>query len=425
MKKKLNLKLLRIKFFIKLFLLFNFLSIPYTVIAQEEKKFSNEPSIEYLNKEIENDYIIGPGDVLFIRISPTLPDLDDFYSVDGNGTIIMPNLKRIYVSELTINELTRILNEKYKSFIKEPSVNILIRNYRPIRVVIKGEVESPGVHTLLGTLNLNQKSVSFESFSSDSRLLLNELQNNNFSNPSNTNYYGEQVDNQLNLPSKIGNNNFSTDDILLNKVSPKLNFFPTIFDGIKKAGGVTFYSDLSNLKITRVNSLTNGGGRIVTQINFLDVISGKDPDKNIRIFDGDVITISRTNIPITNQISLAVLSNLNPKYIKVIISGRINNPGVYAVTKSSTLNDSLSIAGGAKILKGKINFIRFNQDGTLDKRKFSLRKNSKRGSYKNPYLKTGDIIYIGRSPLNVASEVISDITRPFIGINQFKNLFFD
>ena len=373
MNKIFSFKLMRINLIIKLVLLLNILSVSFPVFTQsEEKILNNEPTIEYLNKEIKDDYIIGSGDVLYIKVSPVLPELNNSYPVDGNGTIIMPNLKRIYVSGLTINELTKILNKKYKTFIKNPSISIFIAKYRPIRVFVNGEVETPGVHTLLGSINLSKQGLGFENFNnkeSTQKQITSEL-----SPPeSGFDYLRFQTQKSNNLEESLNNqlNNFKTDDYLLNKISPKLNFFPTIFD------------------------------------------------------DGDVITIKKSSLPITGQLSSAVLSNLNPKYIKIFITGRVNNPGSYAVAKRSTLNDSISIAGGTKVLKGPVTFIRFNQDGTLDKRKFSIRKNSKRGSYKNPFLKSGDLIFVGRSNINIASEVIFEVTKPFIGIRSFYTLFFD
>ena len=39
-------------------------------------------------------------------------------------------------------------------------------------------------------------------------------------------------------------------------------------------------------------------------------------------------------------------------------------------------------------------FIRFNNDGNIDLRKIKYSQNYKRVSYKNPYLRDGDIIII-------------------------------
>ena len=55
-------------------------------------------------------------------------------------------------------------------------------------------------------------------------------------------------------------------------------------------------------------------------------------------------------------------------------------------------------------------------DGNIIRRKIRYSRNSKPGSKKNPYLRNGDIIYVGKSGFNVATEVLSEVTSPFTGI---------
>ena len=74
------------------------------------------------------------------------------------------------------------------------------------------------------------------------------------------------------------------------------------------------------------------------------------------------------------------------------------------------------MAGGAKVLKGPTTFVRFNNDGTIDRRKFNLNRRAKRGSYKHPLLKEGDLIIIGESLLTSTNQVLTEITSPFLGI---------
>jgi polysaccharide export outer membrane protein len=105
---------------------------------------------------------------------------------------------------------------------------------------------------------------------------------------------------------------------------------------------------------------------------------------------------------------MAMKSNLNPKFISVYVSGRVESPGEKKVTRLSTVQDAIVLSGGTKALKGKINLIRLNQNGELEKLKISSNKR-KRGSKNNPYLKDGDIIYIGKSPFNITSEILGSI----------------
>ena len=138
-----------------------------------------------------------------------------------------------------------------------------------------------------------------------------------------------------------------------------------------------------------------------------------DESQNLRIYDEDHIIIGRTEKPNTQNFQKAVLSNLNPRFINVFVAGRVVIPGRTLVSKASTLSDAIDMAGGTRALKGPVRFVRFNNDGTVDKRKFKFRRSASRGSYKNPVLRNGDLIVVGTSLLNLTNEVITEITAPF------------
>ena len=140
-------------------------------------------------------------------------------------------------------------------------------------------------------------------------------------------------------------------------------------------------------------------------------------------YDGDTIFIPKSDTPLIAEISKVIKSNINPKFVQVYIGGRVERPGPVTVSKSSVLIEALNLSGGSKFLKGKVNFLRYNYDGTIDKRKFALNNAASRGSYKNPFLKNGDVIYIGKSPLNVTTEVITELTAPIQSIFASYGLY--
>ena len=263
---------------------------------------------------------------------------------------------------MSVNELKELLRQEYNLFVKDPAIEITIIGHRPVRVFVGGEVESPGLVTIPGSF-----VISDETFDNEKP--------------------------------------FSTD-----------YFFPSIYDAIRKAGGVNYYSDLSNIEVIRINNLSNGGGKVKTDLNFMNFLNGKDISMNLRIYDGDYINIKTSESPILSQISKAIRTNLNPEFITVNVSGRVENPGLLQMKKSSSLNDAIYMAGGLRATRGKINFVRINKDGNLDRRKFAFQKTSERGSYKNPFLQPGDLIYVGKSSFNLANEIIEDITKPFVGL---------
>ena len=111
-----------------------------------------------------------------------------------------------------------------------------------------------------------------------------------------------------------------------------------------------------------------------------------DNSQNIRIYDKDTIYIKKSQNPVFSQISKAIKSNINPDFILVAVTGRVQKPGNIKVSKNYTLMKRCFWLGDQRF-KGKISFLRYKNDGTVDFRKIPYKKNSKRGSENNPGLK--------------------------------------
>ena len=67
--------------------------------------------------------------MLRIILSREIPNLTDIYTIDSSGTINLPKLNRIYISGLTIYELTNLLNKELANFLKYPNPVIEILKY--------------------------------------------------------------------------------------------------------------------------------------------------------------------------------------------------------------------------------------------------------------------------------------------------------
>ena len=245
-----------------------------------DDEFNNSINTGYLKRTSQSEYKLGSGDGILIDISPNYPELISSVSIDGEGYITLNSLGRIYISGLTIKELSSLLNKAYKEYVKFPNVSVQIFNYRPIKVILEGEINDPGIKTLNGSMKFESKA---------------DLQIRNPTFPT-------KVDNQ-NLPS----NNFK--DIN--------HYFPTVFDAIRSGGGITRFSDLSKVRVIRRDSISNGNGKISTTLNINEVFLSKDFTQNIRIYDGDVIQIGKTINPNQNILN-AIRSDLNPKFIRIL-----------------------------------------------------------------------------------------------------------
>ncbi len=355
-------------------------------------QIENKPTSEYLKKEDKfNFYILGPGDVIKIKVSERTIELNNIYTINGAGYLDLKRLNKIYVSGLTVDELINLLNQEYSIYVKKPDVKLSLINYRPIKFFIDGEVENPGIHVLPGSINANMDSDG-----------INYNQNNNqeISNLENTSLL---YNNQAKEFSKQIERNY---------------YFPTLIDAIRRSGGITANADLTKIRIQRINSLSNGSGKLGTFVNLTKALNLEDGSQNIRLFDGDMIFVQYSKTPAISQISNAVKSNLNPKFIDILIGGNVDRPGKLTLSRSSVLNDAVLISAGTKALKGPVTFIRNKNDGNIEERNFKLNPTAKRGTYKNPYLRNGDIIILNNNIFNSTSQVLDQITSPITGITR-------
>ena len=215
-----------LSFTVKTLLVFNFFYINQINKVLSENK-PNFPKSGYIDKFPENDYIIGRGDSLRIILSRDkfFKDLITKDVIDINGTITLPKLKRVYVEGLTVGELEEILNQRYQEFINFPEVEIKIISYRDISFYIDGEVINPGLYNI------------------------SSLQANKNKDP---------------------------------KINQMIDYdTPTIFDAIRLAGGITKKASLKNISIIRNNSISMGGGKKKTNLDFMEFLNGNN-NQNIK-----------------------------------------------------------------------------------------------------------------------------------------------
>jgi polysaccharide export outer membrane protein len=135
------------------------------------------------------------------------------------------------------------------------------------------------------------------------------------------------------------------------------------------------------------------------------------------------LNVGKSPIVLQDQLRKAGQSNLSPQFMEVFVTGRVNIPGRVKIPQGSSLNQAISLAGGTKLLKGKVEFVRFNREGTIDRRIFSYNSGAAADAPNNPVLAAGDLIRVNESILSGGVNVLNEITSPFIGLYSFYSLF--
>jgi len=364
------------------------------------------PTSQARARVVYDSYILGPGDTLEIELLD-IPELSGTFSIGPDGTLYLPRLRALYVEGLTIEELRYFLTQQFRAYVKNPQLYVRPVGYRPIRIYVGGEVRRPGYYTLSGSQDLSTLSTSAEAVQLPAGTATAATRPG----------LGQ-------VPCGIGSASGSAGGPGgSGGISTFGALFPTVFDAIRTAQGVTPFSDLAQVKVTRRQALSAGGGRIQTELNFLSLITEGDESQNIRLFDGDVVSVGKSPVVLREQLLKAGQTNLSPQFIQVYVSGRVQTTGGVTVPQGSSLNQALALAGGPKLLRGKVEFIRFTREGEVDRRSFSYKPGAANDTPSNPILQAGDIIRVQDSALSASVTVLNELTGPFVGVYSVYSLF--
>jgi polysaccharide biosynthesis/export protein len=102
----------------------------------------------------QTDYRIGPQDVLNVTVYGE-SELSGKYTVEQDGTFTFPLVGRVKAGGITLREFEQVLKRQLSDgFLKNPQVSIAIETYRSQRILVMGEVRSPGEYLLNGDMTL-------------------------------------------------------------------------------------------------------------------------------------------------------------------------------------------------------------------------------------------------------------------------------
>ena len=353
---------------------------------------------------IQDAYILGPGDAVVVELLD-VPEYSGVFTIGPDGTLYLPRLRSLFVEGLTVEELRYFLTQQFSAYVRDPQVFVSPAAYRPIRVYIGGEVARPGYYYLSG----QQAAVGAETTGSAAQAGSINLATGQVSV---TGTGTGTINPAIEAGPRIGG-------VEINRGLR----LPTVFDALRTAGGVTPFSKLSEVTVTRKRPLSSGGGKMRATLDFLTLITEGNESQNIRLFDGDTVVVARSPTELREQIIKAGQTNLSPDFFQVYVTGRVRDPGAKVLPQGASLDQALAAAGGQKLLRGQVEFIRFNRDGTTDKRKFFVGGANPAGSYKNPILMAGDVVRVNDSPLSATVTVLNELTAPAVGIYSVYSLF--
>jgi polysaccharide export outer membrane protein len=92
-------------------------------------------------------YVIGPGDVLSIRVF-SHEEMSGRVRVRTDGRISLPFVKEVEAAGQTPQALAERLQSDFKEFVNNPLVTVTLEEPKPFTVSVAGEVMRPGVYPI-------------------------------------------------------------------------------------------------------------------------------------------------------------------------------------------------------------------------------------------------------------------------------------
>lgn len=136
-------------------ILLTFSSLTWSQTEKSEKEILLKKQTQAEVPADSETYVIGPEDVLYIHVwkedhlSRTVP-------VRRDGMISLPLIDEVKAEGLTPLQLKEKLAGRFKEFMENPNITVMVMEANSFKVYITGQVRNPGVYRLRTETSLLQ-----------------------------------------------------------------------------------------------------------------------------------------------------------------------------------------------------------------------------------------------------------------------------
>jgi protein involved in polysaccharide export with SLBB domain len=363
----------------------------------------------------QQGYQVKAGDTLFISVFGHT-DMSGAVSVGPDGNISLPPPAGIFqVKGLTVDEITILITERLKEYIRNPKVSIAIREFVGFIVHVYGQVSAPGFYRIPDDTSLQEVFAYAGGLTTYADLgQIRILQRND---------EGKQTNSQVNFKQFLKANDLSANPIVGENSAvfvPRLDeesyrkqhvvilgsvqapgVFPldsprSLMDVLALANGVSPDAMLNQVQIFHNSEMTD----VNTTVDLEAYLERRSSAGNPLIEPGQTIFVPGGKLP-------------KERTYLVNVIGQVMKPGAYPVIESSRLLEAINLAGG------------FAEQAQINRVKLIPRSDMNRptteidvGAYlsgsdlqANPPLFEGDTVLV---PLSDDSIVVSSLQQAFL-----------
>lgn len=89
------------------------------------------------------EYRVGAGDVVRVAVFGNA-ELSSRVTVRPDGRVSLPLIDEVVMSGHTVTELNRDLTERYRCFVQNPQISVIVEEVHSYRIYVVGKVAHPG-----------------------------------------------------------------------------------------------------------------------------------------------------------------------------------------------------------------------------------------------------------------------------------------
>jgi protein involved in polysaccharide export with SLBB domain len=278
----------------------------------------NEPNMDA-------SYVLDFGDAITLQLVGQQQSIDEL-QIQRDGSINLPNLGKVQLSGLSLEEASKLIKAKIESAYIGVDPFITLSNVRDIQILVTGNAEQPGVYTVNGNTSFLQAIAIAGGPSNFGSIREFVLKRNN------------ETISKIDLYDVIIKGDISTNERLRSgdviHISP-LNKLVNITGAVKRPDNYELLKDetFDDLLFFANGIKNNIDSKNIQHISFKDGVALESP-----------ITL--------NQLSSIVPESGDSLYIgeyvyrTVTIEGAVVNPGSYKIEEGATLSSLIKRAGG-------------------------------------------------------------------------------
>jgi protein involved in polysaccharide export with SLBB domain len=288
---------------------------------------------------VGNDYILGPGDTLSLRVWGAINSRHEL-TVDRNGEIMIPNVGVVKVWGLSYEQGRDVINKAIGRIYKNYEMSMTLGRLRTIQVFVVGEVEAPGSYSV-SSLSTVINALSAAGGPSRNGSLRTIRISRNGQSPSFTKV---PLDSPIyGYLDKLTGMGFIAKEAKESRPYSKAEVGRRVREAEKNIAMSDKASPLVAMElVVRIRELIpresgkreqSGKSQAVEQdlaareVDLYEMFLSGDRSKDVRLQNGDTIFV-----PVIGPV--------------VAVAGEVKRPAIYEITENSTLPEVLRMAGG-------------------------------------------------------------------------------